>query len=324
MDKKLLLLFTAVIVLGAGIYFQSGFDKKEDADPEKKFIEYTVLADTKKIDIISNEHKTFLEHNGKEWVVANKADFNADFGKIEKLTNSIESINTIHNYKSEKDLLEKFSLTDPEKNSNQKAGTLVVLKDKTDNKLFKLIIGKKREKGGQYILQAGTDIIYLTESTIKLKNNPGYWIEKNIANIKKSSITKVALYNSENKKIYKFAKSEDKAGIKQVYPKNRIKDPDEKKISSLFSGLRRLEAEDVIKKKNQDDHIYRLEYTTDKNLIINIYIHDSEKNLISVELKNSEQNSSGLNEKSLGYIIKIKDSSFKKFILDLNDLYKHD
>ncbi|MGM0417408.1 MAG: DUF4340 domain-containing protein [Thermodesulfobacteriota bacterium] len=323
MDKKLLLLFTAVIVLGAGIYFQSDYDKKEvKKETEKDFIEYDVLADTKKIDIISDGHKIFLEHNDKEWIVANKADFNADFVKIEDFINSIQSIKTIHNYKSERDLLEKFGLTDPEETSGQKAGTLVFLKDKEDKKLFKLIIGKKREKGGQYILKPGKDTIYLTKSEFKLNNKPGYWLKNNIADIRKNKITKTALYDSENKKIYEFA--QDSSEIKAVYPKNHNKDLDKNKVSALFSGLKKLEASDVIKKRDKDNYNFRLEYTTDENSVINIYIHDPKKNLISVELKNSEQKSSDFNEKSLGYILKIKDSSFQKFILDLNDFYKQD
>ncbi|PIE74731.1 MAG: hypothetical protein CSA18_03450 [Deltaproteobacteria bacterium] len=317
MDKKIIFLVIAALVLGGGLFFKT---KKNEIKDLKETPDYETLAKTVQIEIISSNDKIILLRNKDKWTVKNRFDFQADFSEINELIKELKNMNFLHSFKADKESLEKLSLLNPEKNKN-KSGTLICLKDKNGKTLFSIIAGKKREKGGQYIKIPGKDEIFISASQIYLDLSPAFWIKKQALDIKKDDISEITLLSEKNKKIYQI-KKDNKIKYKIIYPDKKDLSPDKNKIDSLFSSLSGLEIKDIISPVEKNQFSYKFIFKTQHKDIITIFIENKDKGRIYFNIKNNDKNKKTFISAMMeNFILEIPVWKFEKFIIDPEKLY---
>ncbi|MCB9481038.1 MAG: DUF4340 domain-containing protein [Desulfobacteraceae bacterium] len=302
MNKKFIILLAVFGILLLAVFLKS-MDSAKNKSGDLIFPSHKILSDTKEIEIISKDKKVILALEKNKWKVKNKFSFNADFEKISSLINNLESQDIIHTYDKSRNLLNDFHLVSPDENAVENTAAAINLKDENKNIVFKILFGKQREKGGTYLFIPETDKIYLSKKSVYIDSEAKNWVLNNLIEIKDEKIAGAAVYGADSKKILEVKNSQ------VIFPEN-IKNPDLEKIDEFLNFPENLDFYDIEKEKNKDTVEFKIEYILENNEKINIYVHDRQKRLISIETETKGEDS------------KIKfDNNYKNFIFSVQEYY---
>jgi hypothetical protein len=162
---------------------------------EMQIVDYNeVTGSTRRFDIKQQDYR-----GKKVWVIAGKDNYPAD--AKDQVANAASSLMGLEIRGVKGDTVadrEIYGVVDPDevKDGAQGIGMKVTLREKPDNALVSLIIGKEVPdmKGQRYVRVAGQKPIYVVEiNTANLTGQFGRWIEKDLLQMKKGNIAQVQI-----------------------------------------------------------------------------------------------------------------------------------
>src|ERR1700722_19318786 len=178
--KHLLILLAVAVVVGlAGIYFQSSqYAGWSDSKTDRTIFQNLAVNDVTTLQIRSASASVTLEKKGDVWVVAERADYPADFTKIQDLTRMLWGLKAGQEMQVGPSQLARLKLVAPGQGSE--SGTEISLKGDKDKDIASLIIGKSvdRSSAGADSTTAGRFVYNPTvKDRVYLVSEPFFSIE---------------------------------------------------------------------------------------------------------------------------------------------------
>jgi len=137
---------------------------------------------------------TFVR-NGEEWLVAQKGNYPADAGKVDRIALSVADMNLIEAKTQKPDLYPRLEVEDPGTGKS----TLITIKDKSGAVLARLIIGKRSYdrlgagNDGVYVRKPGDLQSWLARGALDFSDDMAGWLDRRIVDIPDHRVAKVSL-----------------------------------------------------------------------------------------------------------------------------------
>ena len=146
---------------------------------DDKLISSDLLGETVEILVGENgSNKVTIKSTDEGWVLPDNDFFPVDFDRVDRLVKLL----------SEAKIL-RFVTDKPERMNRLEMGTTeITLKDKSSKELFHLSIGKRHDKGGNYISVSGRDGVFLVKDAVYADRNFKNWINKDFMKVDSDDI----------------------------------------------------------------------------------------------------------------------------------------
>ncbi len=220
-----------------------------------------------------------------QWVVKDRYDYPADFGKIADFVRSLQQMKVGRSFEASEATLKRLKLRDPEGVDvpNDEKGILVELMDEAGESLASVVLGKRRETGkgtsthGQYLRLGKEPAVYLVDKDFaSYRREPQDWLEKLLVDVRDDTVHKVVCEGlDEEGVLYRVERPEEGAELVFLDP------PPDKKIKKasldiLARALDTLRLEDVVDPEAPLESLgielqARLEYRTFDGMIYRAY-----------------------------------------------------
>ena len=261
-----ILLVLVVIVGGAGLILQKRNQSQwsESAAPESgKVLDFPVN-DVAHVEIRSPKGEVHLAKKNGVWVVAEKADYPADFQRVSGLIRQLWELRPVQQIKVGPSQSGRLELTEPDHGANAQpaatsrsdagaAGTVVELKNENDKTLAKIILGKRvmaKENGqetlgrfpsmpmGRYVLAPGNGgNVSLVNQRLEFDALPQSWLKHDFVKIENPE--SISLTGQTGPKHWTLTRSDAKADWKLTDAKNEeLNKGTGTSFTNLLSSLR--------------------------------------------------------------------------------------
>ena len=249
-----ILLVLVVIVGGAGLILQKRNQSQwsESAAPESgKVLDFPVN-DVAHVEIRSPKGEVHLAKKNGVWVVAEKADYPADFQRVSGLIRQLWELRPVQQIKVGPSQSGRLELTEPDHDANAQpaatsrsdagaAGTVVELKNENDKTLAKIILGKRvmaKENGqetlgrfpsmpmGRYVLAPGNGgNVSLVNQRLEFDALPQSWLKHDFVKIENPE--SISLTGQTGPKHWTLTRSDAKADLSrsQILSRSFLKGP---------------------------------------------------------------------------------------------------
>jgi hypothetical protein len=267
-----ILLLLVVIVGGAGLILQKRNQSQwsESAAPESGKVLDFPINDVTRVEIRSSKGEVHLAKKNGVWVVAEKADYPADFQRVSGLIRQLWELRPVQQIKVGPSQFGRLELTEPAHGANAKsavasrsparnasdaggdagaAGTVVELRNENEKTLARIILGKRvmakensqetlgRFPGmpiGRYVLAAGNGgNVCLVNQRLEFDAPPQSWLKHDF--IKIEDPESISLAGQTGPKHWTLTRSDAKADWKLADAKQN--EELNKAGAGSFSGL---------------------------------------------------------------------------------------
>ncbi|QTA78542.1 DUF4340 [Desulfonema limicola] len=255
MKIKTFIVLLAVCGVLAGIaYFMVNPGKSSDNNQDmtgKRLLDDLPVNDISGISIKSSEGEVILEKGENVWIVKNRYEYPADFGKITEFAKNLKDMKIGRYFNVSDDIQERLALFDPDKEgiSENSRGMRITLKDKSQKILSDLIFGKPREVsaglGGHYIMPLNEKTVYLIDKDFKyMDKKPEDWLDKELVNISADDVSQVVCKDFQENVLYTLKRPE-KGKSPEFMDIPEGKKIISSKLNDVFGALASLNIEDV-------------------------------------------------------------------------------
>ena len=217
----------------------------------KELLSKLPVNDIAEISIKSSESKVILAKGENVWIVKNKYEYPADFGKITEFAKKIKDMKITRYFNISDDIQKRLALFSPDKEDipKENKGVRITLKDKSQKILSDIIVGKAREasagRGGHYIMPLNEKTVYLVDKNFKyMDKKPDNWIKKDLVDISADHVAQVICKDSQGNVLYTLKRPE-KGKAPEFMDIPEGKKIISSKLNDVFSALSSLNIEDV-------------------------------------------------------------------------------
>jgi hypothetical protein len=204
------------------------------------------LSDIASIGLFRADLKADFLRRGKGWVVAEKAGYPADPGKIGKLALALADLKLVEPKTRRRDLYPRLEVEKP----GAGKATLVTVKGKSGATLARLIVGKERYdrlgtgKNGVYVRKPGDPQSWLASGSLDLSGKLPDWLDRKILDLPQAQVARVSLTAPDGTKVT-IARPSPGApfGIVDAPAGAKFKSQDE--IAAPAGALQSLDLQDV-------------------------------------------------------------------------------
>jgi hypothetical protein len=264
MKRKQIVVLVVLVAIagGAGLILQKRNQSQwtESAAPESAKVLDFPVNDVARVEIRSAKGEVHLEKKNGVWVVAEKADYPADFQRVSALIRQLWELRPVQQIKVGPSQFGRLELTEPGQGGNAQpaavshsdagaAGTVVDLKNKNDKTLAKIILGKRvmaKENGqeavgrfpsmpmGRYVFAPGKGgNVSLVDQRLEFDAQPQSWLKHDF--IKIENTESISLTGQTGQKHWTLTRSDAKADWKLADAKQN--EELGKAITGSFSAL---------------------------------------------------------------------------------------
>ncbi len=218
-----------------------------------------------RIDVSGQGNKTTLRKEGKGFVVVEKDDYPAKTSVINELITAAVDVQ----------VESKPYSSDPQNHADlevaaDKAGTIVKFARADGNEITGLIVGKSRDRGGNFVRTTDSNDVYITPSVPWIRTAPMDYIEQQLIQTQRNDVEKVSISGPD----FKYVLAQDaNQNIKLIADIPAGKEFDSSSASSVTGAISSLRFEDV--KKAGDNGMkfdYSCEYKMRNNIIYTLNI----------------------------------------------------
>jgi hypothetical protein len=258
-SKTFVVLLIVCVVLGLAAYLtlREESPSRSGVKMGTPFFEELPVGEITGLEIISPESRVELNKPEDHWVVQNRFEYPADFGKINELVKKLKEMKIGRSFKATEDRRQRLALFPPKESGKVESekGTRLAIKNKKMEKLGELILGESRKveggSGGQYVLRSDGDTIYLVDQNFRyIQTDPAQWLDKKLVEAPRADVKTVTCIDPETgEKIYSLKRPEkgkdpelvDKPSGGKLTEENL----DEAKVNRLFGALSAFRIDDV-------------------------------------------------------------------------------
>lgn len=311
MNIKSLIILLVFLLLGAGAYFYSGSKDEINASDQigsaiipglksslNNVDEFTVVA-------ADNQVLSTIRRTETGWVVQEKNDYPADLSKIRATLLNIAEAKIIEEKTSNAELYTKLGVENVSVADAQGVKAII----KTDNKTSELIVGKPGPQINKtrYVRPASSKTSWLVDRKIDLKQQPDYWLRKNILSIEPNEIASVTIVLNDGA-ILDIANDNHEDNTFKVVnltdPDSRVIDAELHQVTNALSSFQLLDIGDPAQFK-QLEPAMNVTYQLKSGVNIDITAYDLEDDhYMSIDASlNSEQD---IDQETKDYVSQLK------------------
>ncbi len=258
-SKTFVVLLIVCVVLGLAAYLtlREESPSRSGVKMGTPFFEELPVGDIAGLEIISPETRVELNKPEDHWVVQNRFEYPADFGKINELVEKQKEIKIGRTFKATEDLRQRLALYPPKEPGKMESekGTRLAIKNEKMEKLGELILGESRKveggSGGQYVLRPGGETIYLVDQNFRyIQTDPAQWLDKKLVEAPRADVKTVTCIDPETGETIFSLKRPEKGKEPELVDKpsgGKLTEEnlDKTKVNRLFGALSAFRIDDV-------------------------------------------------------------------------------
>jgi hypothetical protein len=234
--------------------------------------------------IKSGDNAVLLARKESGWVVQERFNYPADFGRITNLIRKLKEAQVGRQFEGSEQTLKRLALKDPDdpKAAEKEKGTRLVLKDQRQKVLASVLLGSERQRapnvrgsGGRYLRLGESTKVYLIDEHLRLaQGGAADWLERQLLQVDPAELKRISGATADGKRVlYSFQRSgpgkELEAVDMVVYGK--IKEQELKRVAGALRSLRLIDVVERQVAPTLDGFPFRLEYELFGGMTYRIY-----------------------------------------------------
>ena len=210
--KTLLGLLLVAGLLAASTYYSLTRDASKNGSRKMGELLFDALPLEKisRIIVTSNKDITTLKKNDTVWVLEKRYGYLADFSLITDLVMRLSQARISRSFPVSAEAITRLGLSEPDPmaGNNESDGIKIEIFDAVGQLLGHVILGKTREiamgegEGSYLMLPGGKSIFLVNRNFYKVGKTYFDWMRKDILNINRSQVAKIACYDAESTPVY--------------------------------------------------------------------------------------------------------------------------
>ena len=276
------LVIVAVLAIAGGWYFGTATQPVEHASIDTgklMFPDLTAkLKDARRIEITSKGKTTVIELKDGVWGVADRGGYPVEEPKLRGLLTTLTELRLVEPRTTDPSEFSRLGVEDPSADKTGTANLLRVL-DSAGKPIVEVIAGHRRMRTQGnvpeqvYVRRPGDNQSWLAEGSLQADADPQIWLNRDIANISHSLITKVVA--TKDNATVELTRDGDKLKVTQPVEHPKLEDY---KLDDVGRALESLTFQDV--KPDSEpigDKIGEAVFTTSDGLDIKVTVNHLDK-----------------------------------------------
>lgn len=256
---RLRTLVVLLVILGilsaAGTWLFTRRAQKTRSDLGRPLMAALPTADITAIDMVDSGGRVSLRQEAEHWVVAERFQYPADFGRIRDLVRRLKDAKIGREFEASDEVRARLSLKDPTDGTAPAAetGLLISLMGNEGRALDGLILGKTRpvaaEGGGpagQYVMRPKEPRVYLIDQVFTgNKADPVQWLNKSLLQLPAGEIREIEALTARGAREFLLQRPERGKDLALRFPQAPPRPLNKVTVNRLAGALASLRIEDV-------------------------------------------------------------------------------
>jgi hypothetical protein len=236
------------------------------------------------LSIKSGDNAVSLARKESGWVVQERFNYPADFGRITNLIRKLKEVQVGRQFEGSEETLKRLALKDPDgpQDSETEKGTRMVLKDQQEKVLASVLLGSERQRapnvrgsGGRYLRLGESTMVYLIDEHLRLaQGEPADWLERQLLQVEPAELKRISAATADGKRVlYSFQRSGPGKELENVDLKvsGKIREQELRRVSMALRGLRIIDVVEHQASPTLDGFPFRLDYELFNGMTYRIY-----------------------------------------------------